>query len=216
MNYLERHIEHSAGMYSLFSWLIEQENKGYPHFIHNQTIYLNKNLGKYFGVGVGKNKRKKSELFLACQPIESEWLSLIKWNKIVLNIEEKILFLVSDIVKGDESTIPDIAPFTVGIYVDTKEKINLISANKNIICREYYVDDYKEHKINFHKTIFQLPIELAVHIEYNNTDLFDYSKMLQQKTQESEIYASKPNFIGDIAKIEGTDSIFKKWKENKV
>lgn len=216
MNYLERYIEHSSGMYSLFSWLIEQENKGYPHFIHNQTIYLNSNLGKYFGIGVGKNKKKKSELFLACQPIEAEWLSLIKWKKIILNLEDKILFIVSDIVKGDESSIPDIPPFIIGIPVDTKEKMELIASNKNIICREYFVDEYKQHQINFHKIIFQIPVEVSLQIEYDKSDMFDYSKMLQHKTQESEVYSNKPSFLGDIAKIEGTDSILKKWKENKV
>ena len=216
MNYLERHIEHSSGMYSLFSWLLEQENKGYFHFIHNDTIYLHHNLSRFFGIGVGKNKKKKSELFFACQPIESEWLSLIKWKKLVLNKEKQVLFLVSETVKGDESSVPDIPSFILSIYVDTLEKINLIAKNNTIICREYFVDEYKEIQVNFHKTIFQIPIEVSLTLENDNDNIFDYSKMLQQKEKESEIYSSKPTFIGDIAQIEGTDSIFKKWKENKV
>jgi hypothetical protein len=216
MNYLERHIEHTSGMYSLFSWLLEQENKGYSHFIHNQTVYLNQNLSKYFGIGVGKNKKKKTELFFACQPIESEWLSLIKWKKISLNIEKQILFLVSDVVKGDEQSIPDIPSFILAIYVDTEEKMNLISSKKELSCREYFIDEYDNIQVNFHKLIFQIPVEAALNIEQNNQELFDYAKMIHQKEQQSEIYSNKPNFIGDIAQIEGTDSILKKWKENKV
>ncbi len=216
MNYLERHIEHSSGMYSFFSWLLEQEKKGYFHFIHNETIYFHHHLSRYFGIGVGRNKKKKSELFFACQPTESEWLSLIKWKKIVLNKEKQLLFLVSESVKGDEASIPDIPSFVLGIYVDTEEKINLIAKNTNIICREYFIDEYKEVQVNFHKTIFQVPIEVSLVLDNDNDSLFDYSKMLQQKEKESEIYSSKPTFIGDIAQIEGSDSIFKKWKENKV
>lgn len=162
-----------------------------------------------------KTKRKKQSFF-ACQPIESEWLSLIKWKKISLNIEKQILFLVSDVVKGDEQSIPDIPSFILAIYVDTEEKMNLISSKKELSCREYFIDEYDNIQVNFHKLIFQIPVEAALNIEQNNQELFDYAKMIHQKEQQSEIYSNKPNFIGDIAQIEGTDSILKKWKENKV
>lgn len=216
MNYLEKHIEHSTGMYSFFSWLCEQENRGYPYLIHNQTIYLHNHLSKYFAIGIGKNKKKENEMFFACQPIECEWLSLIKWKKMKINKEKQVLFLISEVVKGDEESIPDIPSFILAIHVDTKEKIDLIFDKKEISCREFFIDEYKNVKINFHKLIFKIPIDTSLSSQDEIIELFDYSKMLEQKEHESEIYSAKPMFIGDMAKIEGTDSLLKKWKENKI
>jgi len=219
MNNLEQYVEHCAGIYSFLSWMEKESENGLPYQISNQIIYLNPLLSRYFALGVSDAKRNKKKPFLAVQASEAEWMYLIKWNNIALRESDDTLYFISKTIFGDQEEYPDIPGFAIGLKVDTKEKIQLLSEIEHLIGRQYFKDDTDELHINFHKSIFKLPIKKYTkeQVIVDEDVILDYSQILTMKEQGMQgIYSEKPEFLGEIAKIEGTDDLLKKWKENKV
>ncbi len=216
MNNLETYIEHCSGFYSFLAWIEEQNETGKPYGFVKQIAYLDPFVSKYFSIAVPKSKKK--ELFLAVQAIEAEWMSLIKWSYLAIKGNEPYLYLVAPPVKGDQENYPDMPSFAIALYVDTIEKRNLILNQNKLLAREYFLDADKVIRFNFHKNIFSLPIRI-IDDEENiilDEDLLEYSEIVAMKENRSKIFSDKPEFIGDVAKIEGTEKLMKKWKENSV
>lgn len=217
MSFLDRYVEHSAGLLSFLSWIETKNTEGKPYEITKQIVFLNQLISKYFSIGITYKKGKR-EIFFAIQPIESEWFSLIKWNKIVLRKNDQYIYFVAESMRGDEDSNPDIPSFGLAFYVDTQNKKELLSKLSTIAGREYFLDDDKRVKINFHKKIFNLPIEIVEANEQiiKEQKLFDFSDVLAKKEGRMSGYSEKPIFSGELARIEGTDDLLKKWKDNKI
>ncbi len=216
MNNLDTYIEHCSGFYSFLAWIEQQNETGKPYGFVKQITYLDPFVSKYFSIAVPKSKKK--ELFLAVQAIESEWMSLIKWSYLAIRGNEPYLYIVSPPIKGDQENYPDMPSFAIALYVDTMEKRNLIVKQKKILAREYFLDADKKIRFNFHKNIFNLPIRVMEENEniIIEEDLLEYSEIIAMKENRAKRYEEKPEFIGDVAKIEGTEGLMKKWKENNV
>jgi hypothetical protein len=219
MNNLEEYVEHCAGIYSFLSWMEKESDNGLPYEISNQIIYLNPLLSRYFSLGISEAKRQKGKPFLAVQSSEAEWMYLIKWNNIAIREEDQTLYFIAQTIHGDQEEYPDIPGFAIGIKVDTKEKLEILKEIENLIGREYFKDDTNEVHVNFHKSLFKLTIkryekEKAIVEE----DAFvDYSQILAMKEQGVlSTYSEKPEFLGEIGHIEGTEDLLKKWKKNEI
>ncbi len=217
MNYLEKYIEHCSGFYSLLAWIESQSENGKPYSTLNNIIYFEPIISKYFSFGVVKGTKKSKEPFLAVQPIESEWFSLIKWKNLVLRDNDPYLYFISEPVKGDQETFPDIPSFAIALYIDTREKKSIIENLKTLSGREYFLDFDKQIRINFHKKIFNLKIEnFAENTPLVSEEaLFDYSEIILKQETKMVGYSDKPEFKGDVAKIDDT-GLMKKWKENNI
>jgi hypothetical protein len=219
MNNLEKYIEHSSGLYCFLAWIEKESDNGMPYEISNQIIYLDPLLSRYFSLGISQTKKDKKDPFLAIQPLESQWFSLIKWTNIALKDNDPYIYFIANTVLGDQENFPDIPCFAIGLYIDTTEKKALLSTIKNLVGREYFMDETKTIHINFHKNIFKLPVN-----RYDNEqsiipkdEFIDYSKIISMKELGVQNnYSQRPDFVGDIAKVEGTEGLIKKWKENKV
>jgi len=219
MNDLEKYIEHCAGLYGLLAWLESEVKNGFSYQISNQIIYLDPLISRYFSLGISQSKKIKKKFFIAIQPIESKWFYLIKWNNIVLRNGDNYMYFVANTVFGDQNEYPDIPGFAIGLYIDTKEKRELLVRVNKIIGREYFQDDTGWINVNHHKILFELPV---FYYEKNQKivsaeDITDYSHLLAQKEQSLQsIYTEMPEFLGDIANIKGSEELMKKWRNNQI
>jgi hypothetical protein len=219
MNNLEDYVEHCAGIYSFLSWMEKESENGLPYEISNQIIYLNPLLSRYFSLGVNQSKRHRKNPFLAIQSSEAEWMYLIKWKNIALRENDTCLYFIANTIYGDQEDYPDIPGFAIALQIDTKEKREILSEIEHLIGREYFQDDVGEVHINFHKSLFKLPVKQyekdKTIVEAN--EVLDYSHILAMKEQGIQTtYAERPEFIGDIAQVEGTEELLKKWKKGEV
>lgn len=210
MNNLELYVKHCAGFYSLLVWLDKESKDGIDYQISNQIILFNKLISRYFSFGITKNSK---EIFLAIQPNEKKWFSLILWDKVILKENDNFIYFLSKIVEGDHCEQPDIPSFAIGLYVDTKDKLNIVSNIKKISGREYYQDETGFVNVNFHQKIFDLEIynfEENQSIVENETT-FNFSDILKNKENEIKNKISdKTEFIGDLVE---TKSIINNWKQ---
>lgn len=184
----EEYLLHSAGVYKLFAWLDFNQKQGMPFEVERQIIYAGSIVSKYFAIGIAKSKLKKISKtpFLACQTSEAMWFSLIKWKTVIIREKDLNLYFVTEEVKGDGVDYPDIPQFAFALKMDHADKINLIKGFQYLEGREYFLDDENKVKINFHKVLFKLMINV---IEEDNhildESVFDkmnsYDMLLQRK-----------------------------------
>lgn len=219
MNNLEEYVEHCAGIYSFLSWMEKESENGMPYEISNQVIYLSPLLSRYFSLGVSQAKNQRKKPFLAVQSSEAEWMYLIKWKNIALRENDKSLYFIAKTILGDQEEYPDIPGFAIALKIDTNEKREILSGLEQLIGREYFADDTNEIHVNFHKSLFKLPIknyeqDKAI-VDINET--MDYAQILAMQEQGIQsAYSERPDFIGDIAKFEGSEELLKKWKNGEV
>lgn len=219
MNNLEEYVEHCAGIYSFLSWMEKESDNGLPYEISNQIIYLSPLLSRYFSLGVSQAKKQRRNPFLAIQSSEAEWMYLIKWNNVALRENDNSLYFIANTVYGDQEDYPDIPGFAIALQIDTKEKKEILSGIEYLIGREYFQDDTNEIHINFHKPIFKLPVK-----QYNRdkpiveaNEALDYSQILAMKEQGIQShYSEKPDFIGEVGKVEGSEDLLKRWKKGEL
>jgi hypothetical protein len=219
MNNLEQYVEHCAGIYSFLSWMEKESDNGLPYEISNQIIYLSPLLSRYFSLGVSEAKKHKGKPFLAIQSFEAEWMYLVKWNHIAIRNNDNTLYFIAKTIHGDQEDYPDIPGFAIGIRVDTKEKLAILSEVENLIGREYFKDDTNEVHVNFHKSLFKLAVKRyeKEQIIVEEDTLMDYSQLLAMKEQGIQsTYSERPEFLGEVGQIEGTEELLKKWKKNEI
>lgn len=219
MNNLEEYVEHCAGIYSFLSWMEKESNNGLPYEISNQIIYLSPLLSRYFSLGISEAKKHKGQPFLAIQSSEAEWMYLIKWNNIAIRVDDNTLYFIAKTIHGDQEEYPDIPGFAIGIRVDTKEKLEILSEIDKLIGRQYFKDDTNEVHVNFHKSLFKLNIKRydKNQIIVEEDTFIDYSQILAMKEQGMQSsYSEKPEFLGEVGAIEGTEELLKKWKKNEI
>lgn len=212
----DKYLTHNAGLYALFAWMTAQEESGMPCHNQGQIIYLNPLISRYFSLGVCNKKGLEHLPFLAIQPMEKKWISLIQWDCAVIKEKDNFLYLIAQFIKGDGSNFPDIPSFAIAFEFDTASKLDLI---KDINClqgREYAKDYVGQINVNFHNTIFSLPVKHE--LEENNFELpesLTYEKLMFQneKALLNDYLDGEPEFKGDLAAIPGTESLFEKLKK---
>lgn len=212
----EIYIKHVSGIYYLLEWVEHQKNQGMASNISNEIIYFHPLISRYFSLGVTKNKKYGKELFFASQPEESIWFSLIQWDKTIIQPNDIHLYFISKKIKGDNEDYPDIPQFGISFSFDSMDKINMLKNIKQIIGREYFQDENKLIKVNFHKKLYQLPLFLYEKNQalIENIKVFNSSDIMRKKEQLiASKYSNEPEFKGDIAVIPGSESLFDKLKK---
>lgn len=223
MDKSDKYLLHCSGLYAMVAWINEQKNQGLTCKISNQIIYSHTLAGRLFSLGISKNKDFSKEPFLAIQPNENKWFSLIQWEKICIKERDLHLYFISDMVKGNQTDYPDIPPFIFAISFDSIEKINILKKINKLDGREYRMDEEGQIKINFHSKIFSLPIDKKEYdepiMEFSNNYL-SYNDLMRQKEtylQGNFSTDSPPEFKGDtsLAKesINEQASFFEKMKK---
>lgn len=210
MKHLDQYLEHCAGIYNFLAWLEEESKLGIPYEISNQVILFNNLISRYFSFGVATGSK---DIFLAVQPSEAEWFSLIKWTKVIVRENDSYLYFLAKTIEGDQKEQPDIPSFGIGLYIDTLDKINLISQLNSLSGREYYKDESSKIYVNFHKRLFNIPVETYEENEtiLNSENIFDYSQILAMKEHGlQDIFTSTPEFIGDVNEAQ---ALLGKWKQ---
>lgn len=216
MDKAEQYLIHCAGFYNFLTWMEEQNKAGMPSKIAGQTIYLHPLVSRFFALGIAKTKKLNKEPFLAIQPSESQWFSMIVWDKLCVRERDMHLYFVSKTIEGDTENYPDIPPFCVALSFDTLDKANILHKINNLVAREYRQDDNGEIKINFHNKIFSLPIS---HLSYDEPfmkeeKVINYTDLMLKKEKVLEqTFLSAPEFQGDINIIPGSESLFEKLKK---
>lgn len=201
----DKYLLHCSGLYSMLAWVDEQNNEGLECKINKQTIYSHTLAGRFFSLGISSNRNFSKEPFVAIQPNENKWFSLIQWEKICIREKDLNLYFVTQLVKGNETDYPDIPPFIFAVSFDSFEKIDILNNLNKIDGREYRIDDEGIIKINFHSKIFCLPIEKK---EYDepiitfNDSYISYADLMRQKEtylQQNFHDGSPPEFKGDTS-----------------
>ncbi|NCQ52307.1 hypothetical protein GW796_10580 [archaeon] len=219
MKKFEKYIEHCAGLYSFLAWIENETKNGIPYEILHDVIYLDPLISRNFSLGISNGKKSNNQPFFAIQPSETEWFYLIKWNKVVLRENDNYIYFISNSIFGDQEEQPDIPAFAIALYVDTKEKLDILSALSTLVGREYYQDDAKIVHINFHKKLFTLPLEKYIKNQaiIINEHLHDYSEILARREHEViNKYSQIPVFLGDTGNVIGSEKLMEKWKKNKI
>lgn len=184
----DEYLLHSAGLYKLFAWLDFNQRQGMPFNVEKQIIYAGPIVSKYFAIGIAKSKLKKISKtpFLACQTSEAMWFSLIKWKTVIIREKDLNIYFITEEVKGDNVDYPDIPQFAFALKMDHTDKINLIKGFKYLEGREYFIDEENQVKINFHKVLFRLMINVIDEDSHVlDESVFDrmnsYDMLLQRK-----------------------------------
>lgn len=203
MDKSDKYLLHCSGLYAMLAWLNEQQKMGMPCKVSNQIIYSHPLAGRLFSLGISKNKNFSKEPFLAIQPNENKWFSLIQWEKICIRQRDLHLYFIASLVKGNEVDYPDIPPFIFSVSFDSMDKINILKKIERIEGREYRMDEDGDIKINFHNKIFSLPVEQK---EYDqpivdfSANYVSYNDLMRQKEsylQQNFEDGSPPEFKGD-------------------
>lgn len=184
----DEYLLHSAGLYKLFAWLDFNQKQGMPFNVERQIMYAGPIVSKYFAIGIAKSKLKKISKtpFLACQTSEAMWFSLIKWKTVIIREKDLNLYFVTEEIQGDGIDYPDIPQFAFALKMDHVDKINLIKGFQYLEGREYFVDDESKVKINFHKVLFKLMVNVIEEDSHVlDESVFDkmnsYDMLLQRK-----------------------------------
>lgn len=189
MKEIKQYLTHCSGFYSFISWLNEQQNSGFPFDLLNNVIYINPLFSQYISMGASTLKRNNGEAFLAVPPKEAKWLNMIQWTEIVFKVDDNFIYLLSHGVKSPTTQYPDLPGFTIAFYVDLKDKIAALYSQKQLLIREYRMEDDNGVYINYHNAVCQLPVRILGPNEdiknINNVSSYDsflagqYDAMLQ-------------------------------------
>lgn len=223
MNKSDKYILHCSGLYAMLAWINEQKNQGLACKVNNQIIYSHPLAGRLFSLGISKNKNFSKDPFLAIQPNENKWFSLVQWEKICVRERDLHLYFVAGLVKGNETDYPDIPPFIFAVSFDSIEKIKILNKLEKIDGREYRMDEDGSIKINFHSKIFSLPVEKKQYEEPiidfsgNYTSYADLMRQKESYLQQNFQDGSPPEFKGDTSlaseSLNESSSFFEKMKK---
>lgn len=157
---LELYLKQVAGLYSFCEWLFKQIKNGEQLSARNNIIKLSPMSSASFALGRSSRCRGKKKIpFLATHVNEARWIRMIKWSHITLKENDNCLYLVSDQIRGngvDFFTSPAIA---IGIAFDAIEKLSVLAQEDRLGAREYFLENGTEPKVNYHKSLFVLPIK---------------------------------------------------------
>lgn len=202
MKNADQYLQHAAGVYALLAWNEEQQTIGTNTKILNQTLFIHPLTSRFFSLGISKKKGTDKKPFLAIQPAESYWMSLINWDYACIRERDLNFYLVSQVIKGDNNDYPDIPAFAIALSFDTVEKINLLKQVEILDGREYRQES-GQIMINFHNKVFNVPVKkLNQKDSYleNTTDIVNYDDLLTGKEQYLQsVFStqSPPQFLGD-------------------
>lgn len=204
-NYKE-YILHCSGIHCFSEWSEEQKFKCVSPIIKDNIIYLHTLFSNKLAIGINKNKKYNSKPFIAIQPKEATWFSMIQWDRIVLRERDLHLYFITKEILGDEQSFEKIPSFAVAISFDVIEKIELIKNISKIHGREYRLNEDNLISVNFNSYLFELPIYLK---SYDEPILqkTEYVKTLYNKEKDliSKYKSNIPTFQGEIPKIEDKD-----------
>ncbi len=166
----DKYILHCAGFYSMLGWLENQAKNGMESKVSGQTVFAHPLISRYFSLGIAKQKKYGKDPFLAVQPEESDWMSLIQWDRVCVRKRDMHLYFVSKLVHGDKEEYPDIPPFVFALSFDTLDKMSLVFQFNKLDAREYRLENNQVF-INYHKKVFSIPVSKLDHDEpYLNND----------------------------------------------
>ena len=203
MDKSDKYLLHCSGLYTMLAWMNEQQANGLSCKVAGQIVYSHPISGRLFSLGISRNKNVSKEPFLAIQPNENQWFSLMQWEKICIRERDLHLYFITELVKGNNVDYPDIPPFVFAISFDSIEKIKILQKINKLDGREYRQDEDGDIKINFHSKIFSLPIENKSYDEpviSDNNNYVNYSDLMRQQEaflQNKFNVDSPPEFIGD-------------------
>lgn len=197
----DKYLLHCSGIYSMMAWLEKQSNLGTKTNIDKQIIYMSELGARYFALGTSRHRKAKLP-FLAMQPNESQWVSLIEWDYIAIQKDSPILYLISKVVQGDNNDYPDMPAFALAIPFDFQEKLDLLAKFTELDGREYFIESTGEVLVNFHQKLFSLPIKRFKADESfmeNSGALVTYLDLMRNKEQDLQgtFAAGAPVFQGD-------------------
>lgn len=213
----ENYLLHCSGVHTMLAWMENQKSLGTGAKVAFQTIRISQLGSRYFGLA--KSNHKKGNLpFLCIQPNESQWIKTIKWDYAAIRKDDNYLYLVSSIVKGDDVEYPDIPSFAVGIEFDDIEKLTSLDKFNKLDGREFFIDTNGAIRVNYHQKIFSLPLKhLEINEGYLNEGIvMDYTELFSRKEEILQsIYSTNnpPEFLGDIADIPESKSLYQKLKD---
>lgn len=241
MDNAEKYLIHCAGLYNMLAWLEEQQNQGMPCKISQQIewddtkiingapsktsqqiISVHPLASRFFSLGIKKDKKHKKP-FLAIQPNESQWFSMIQWERIVIRQRDMNIYFIAKTIKGDEQEYPDIPAFALALSVDTIEKLDLLCRMTNLDGREYWQEYDGTIRINFHNKLFSLPVSLIENgtpVIASDKHIVDFNELMSRKEgilQNIYNTANPPEFKGDVAQVTDKDAndlltkLKKKW-----
>lgn len=182
----KNYMLHASGVYALIAWMEQQRELGLSCKVEGSTITLPVQAGEYFSLGVSRRVRSAKNAFLCIQANEARWIKLIDWNYIAVREDDNNVYLVSNYVFGNGSSLDDFGVIAVSIPFDLSGKFNFLKKAEKIDGREYRVDvDTNQIFIDLHSKVFSLPVKIFDRGENILGDISEYKILKDAEVAES-------------------------------
>lgn len=215
---ISNYIKHNTGIWGMIQFLDSYLQYGYKYEIKNKVIVeLSSFYSQHIGIGSVKNKKLGKNYFITVSQQLYNSLSLINFDKIVINTKESRIYFISKNVLGDNKSWPTIPVFVLSIYLENLNKIDFLECEKKIDIKPHYFNDNDEviidHKNSFNLNIYTLPDKENIYNLIPN-QIDDYYSLMDLKLKNTiNKYSSYvPEFKGDYVESD----LHKKLKENGV
>ena len=178
----KRYFEHNTGMFLLTIWCSQHGIKANE----KRIIRIPEEYANLFKISFPANIKEKS-FSLTAERNESNWLKRINWNRILFNIENKELILISERIEGDKTQLCDIGEIAIIIPVDKKSKLELLENQKRIYIKEFFVDRQEVFNSKPIKIVNFLKQEIDEYSENGELEIFKYNEKKKFTTYKDMI-----------------------------
>lgn len=154
------YLQHNTGIWAMLQFFESYLKYGYKYDVKNKTmIELSSFYSQHIAFGSTNNKKLGKNFYMLFSQQLFDSLSLIKFDKIVIDPFEQRVYLISKSVPGDGVEWPEIPAFILSIYFENIDKIHFLEEEKKIDIKPYYFTEDENECIIDHKSSFTLPIQ---------------------------------------------------------